>query len=172
MIAFYPTLGDTEKDSFVLMDSCQMFRMHSDETNNAFYSLVRDYDLEWNKSIDMNLVLRKEDDADTLYGNILLHKVIDVEYVLYSILSIIIDKRLVNENYLASSVFQPMQNTFHWLPEWNTHKKKCGANAYLVGGSGKTLKRISNTPHPYGKPRRMQREVPYTGDECCAVLVS
>lgn len=29
-------------------------------------------------------------------------------------------------------------------------QEKCGADAYLYGGSGKALTRISNTPHPYG----------------------
>lgn len=28
-------------------------------------------------------------------------------------------------------------------------QRKCGADAYLIGGSGKTLKRINNAPHPY-----------------------
>ena len=92
------------------MKSCQMFRMHGDESNGAFFSLVRDYDLVFTKSVDLNLVIRRKEDVDSLYGNILLHKEFDEGYVLYSILSIIIDKRLVKQDYLEMSVFQPLEN--------------------------------------------------------------
>ena len=46
-------------------------------------------------------------------------------------------------------------------------KRKCGAVAYQYGGSGRTLTRINNTPHPYDRRLWTSREKSYAVMSVC-----
>ena len=53
-------------------------------------------------------------------------------------------------SHLTTSMIAIVQNTIPGPWVYQIPQKKVWSLAYLYGGSGKTLKRISNTPHPYG----------------------
>lgn len=97
-------MGNPSKTSEEIKSQCMLFLKHTDFSDND-YSIIKDYEI----TIDVTTraFLTEMSSEKTHYGFFLLNKN-DGVYVIYDFLVSVIDSRIVDQEYIANHICQPL----------------------------------------------------------------